>query len=55
MMTDTEPQIRSRSEDSIESEVRAELQVRNGSANSFESATSDDDRYRAADKERMCG
>ena len=44
MMTDTELQISNRSEDSIQSDVRAELQVRNGSANTFESATSHDDR-----------
>ena len=43
MMTDTELQISNRSEDSIQSEVRAELQVRNGGANHFESAKSHDD------------
>ncbi len=55
MMTDTELLIRSRSEDSIASEVRVEPQIRNGSANSFESATSHDDGYRVADKELKFG
>jgi hypothetical protein len=44
MTTDTELQISNRSEDRIQSEVRAELQLGNEGADTFESATSHGDR-----------
>ena len=53
--TDTELQIGKEGADTVESEVRAELQIMSGSADSVESATSHEDGYRAADKERKCG
>ena len=51
----TELQIRNGSADSVESEVQAELQIRNGSADSVESGMSNDNGYRATDKEQKCG
>ncbi len=41
--------------DTVESEIRAELQVRSGSADSVESAMCHEDRYRVADEEQRCG
>jgi hypothetical protein len=55
MTTGTELQIRKEGADIVESEVRAELQIRSGSVDSVDSATSHEDGHTVADEERKCG
>ena len=54
-MTDTELQMGKEGADTVESEIRAELQTRSGSADNVEPAMSHEDGYSVADKERRCG